>query len=94
MPLTHHGVERDKLTSTISVTSNIDADNYLLYVDVSSSYVIGETGGLSMFKGRDYFPGSGKDQNKGNNLTGANNFTATFEQCASVPGLEASGLNM
>lgn len=45
-----------------------------------------------IFKGRDYFPGLGKDQNMGINITNSNGFNATFEQHASVPGLEAAGL--
>lgn len=55
------GVEGDKLTSTISITSNTDSENNLLSVDVKSNYDVKETGGLSMFKGRDYFPGLGPD---------------------------------
>src|SRR5690606_10052549 len=55
------GAEGDKLTSTITLKSNTDSDNNLLSVDVSSIYDVNETGGLAIFKGRDYFPGLGKD---------------------------------
>lgn len=87
------GAEGDKLTSTIQVNSTEDSDGNLVSVDVNSSYSIGETGGLSIFKGRDYFPGLGSDQNKSINLNDVSSFAATFEQHASVPGLEAAGLN-
>jgi RHS repeat-associated protein len=87
-------VTGDKLTSTISLTSNEDSDGNLQSVDVTSSYSIGETGGLSIFKGRDFFPGLGDNQNQSINLNDVKSFSATFEQHASVPGLEAAGLNM
>lgn len=86
------GAAGDKLTSTINLTSNEDADGNLTSVDVKSSYEVSKTGGLDIFKGRDYFPGLGKDQNMGINITNSNGFNATFEQHASVPGLEAAGL--
>jgi len=86
------GAEGDKLTSTITLKSNTDAENNLLSVDVSSTYDVNETGGLAIFKGRDYFPGLGKDQNKEINIMNGKAFTATFEQHASVPGIEAAGL--
>ena len=88
------GAEGDKLTSTISIKSRTDSENNLLGVDVTSSYDVKETGGLSIFKGRDYFPGLGDDQNKSINIKNGSNFSATFEQHASVPGLEAAGLAM
>ncbi len=87
------GAEGDKLTSTIQINSTEDAEGNLVSVDVESSYEIGETGGLSIFKGRDYFPGLGDDQNKAISLNDVSSFSATFEQHASVPGLEAVGLN-
>jgi hypothetical protein len=88
------GAEGDKLTSTISLKSNTDAKNNLMSVDVTSSYDVKATGGLSMFKGRDYFPGLGKDQNQGIDITNSNGFNATFEQHASVPGIESAGLSL
>jgi len=86
------GAEGNKLASTITLKSNTDAENNLLSVDVSSTYDVKETGGLAIFKGRDYFPGLGKDQNKEINIMNGKAFTATFEQHASVPGIEAAGL--
>lgn len=86
------GAEGDKLTSIITLKSHTDVDNNLLSVDVTSTYNVKATGGLSIFKGRNYFPGLGKDQNQAINITNANAFTATFEQHASVPGIEAAGL--
>lgn len=81
-----------KLRSTINVTSNEDSDGNLLSVSVNSSYDVKETAGIKLFKGRDYFPGLGKDQNTAINISNTNGFSATFEQHASVPGLEAAGL--
>lgn len=88
------GAEGKKLTSTISINSNTDTDNNLLFVDVKSDYFVHPTGGLQVLKGRDYFPGLGKDQNSSINLSGVSSFSATFEQHASVPGFEAFGLNL
>jgi RHS repeat-associated protein len=87
-------VTGEKLKSRVTVNSHEDADGNLLSVDVKSTYDIGETGGLSIFKGRDYFPLLGDDQNKDINLKGVNKFSATFEQHSSVPGIEAFGLNV
>lgn len=78
----------NKLTSTINITSNTDADNNLLSVNIKSSYVVGSTGGI--FKGRNYFSGQ---KNIGLDIKGANAGSATFEQHASVNGFEAAGLN-
>lgn len=86
------GATGDKLTSTINLTSQQDVDGNLTSVSVKSSFDVKATGGLSMFKGRDYFPGLGDDQNKGINISNSTGFSATFEQHASVPGLEAAGL--
>jgi len=87
-------VTGDKLTSTITLNSTKNSDGSLKSVSVSSSDPeIGKTGGYSIFKGRDYFPGLGSDQNKSINVTGTPNFSATYEQHASVPGLEAFMLN-
>ncbi len=87
-------VTGDKLTSTINVTSNTDSENNLLSVNVTSGEPqIGATGGLSIFKGRDYFPGLGENQNQGINLQGVSSFTASYEQHSSVPGIEAAGLD-
>ena len=88
------GAEGDKLTSTILIKSHTDSENNLSSVDVKSSYDVKGTGGLSMFKGRDYFPGLGADQNKSIDVKNSSNFSATFEQHASVPGLEGAGLAM
>ena len=87
-------VEGDKLTSTITLDATKNADGSLQSVNVTSDYFVHETGGISMFKGRNYFPGLGDDQNKAINLTGVRSFNATFEQHASVPGFEAAGLNL
>ncbi|GAB2769826.1 hypothetical protein GCM10027275_10420 [Rhabdobacter roseus] len=87
-------VTGDKLTSTIIVTGNEAADGSLTSVDIKSSYSIGETGGIAMFKGRDYFPGLGGDQNKAIDIKGMKGGTVTFEQHASVPGIEAAGLSL
>jgi len=45
----------DKLTSTVNVTSNEDADGNLTSVDVKSSYDVKATGGI--IQGENYFPG-------------------------------------
>ncbi len=82
----------DKLTSTISLTSNEDSEGNLVSVDVTSNADVKATGGI--FQGRDYFPGLGDDQNKSINLKDVKSFSATFEQHASVNSFEAAGLNM
>lgn len=87
-------VTGDKLTSTITVDATKNSDGSLKSVDVTSDYFVHETGGISIFKGRDYFPGLGSDQNKAISLTGVRSFNATFEQHASVPGFEAAGLSL
>jgi len=87
-------VTGNKLTSTITVDATKNSDGSLKSVDVNSSIDIGSTGDISMFKGRDYFPGLGDDQNKAISLTGVRSFNATFEQHSSVPGFEAAGLNL
>lgn len=84
----------DKLTSTITVDATKNSDGSLKSVNVKSSYQIGSTGDISIFKGRNYFPGLGSDQNKAVNFTGVKSFNATFEQHASVPGFEAAGLSL
>jgi RHS repeat-associated protein len=89
-PLAPWEVTGNKLTSTIILNATKNVDGSLMSVSVSSSDpVIGATGGYSIFKGRDYFPSLGSDQNKNINLTGTPNFSATYEQHASVPAIEA-----
>jgi hypothetical protein len=84
----------DKLTSTITLQSTKNSDGSLKSVNVNSDYHVHETGGISIFKGRNYFPGLGKKQNQKIELTGVRSFNSTFEQHASVPGFEAAGLNL
>jgi len=79
----------DKLTSTIDVTSNTDADNNLLSVDIKSSTVVHKTGGI--FQGDSYYPGQ---KNVALDIKGATNGTATFEQHAKVNGFEELGLGL
>lgn len=81
----------DKLTSYIYVTTTQDEVGNLLSAVVTSDYTIGKTFGI--FRGRDYFPGLGEDQNKALSLSGLS-FSGIFEQHASVPGFEGVGLNM
>lgn len=81
------------MTSTINLTSNEDSDGNLLSVDVKSDYTVHSTAGIEIFKGRDYFPGLGDNQNQSINLTGVRNFSATFEQHASVNAFEGALLN-
>ena len=83
--------EGDKLTSTIKVESNEDKEGNLVSVNVKSSVKMGATFGV--FEGRDYFPGLGGNQNKSISLNNVKNFSATFEQHASVPYFEELGLN-
>lgn len=88
------GAEGRKLMSSIDVISTKDwSTGKLLSVDVSSSYDIGSTGDLGIFKGRDFFSGLGDDQNKSISLDNVRTFVATFEQHASVPLFEEIGLN-
>jgi RHS repeat-associated protein len=87
-------VTGDKLTSTINVKGNEAADGSLTSVDVRSLYSIGATGGIAVFEGRDYFPGLGDGQNKAINVKGMKGEAATFEQHASVPGIEVFGLGL
>ncbi len=56
----------DKLTSTINVKSNTDADNNLLSVDIKSSVFVNKTGGI--FQGDNYYPGQ---KNIGLDIKGA-----------------------
>lgn len=79
----------DKLTSTINLTSNEDADGNLTSVDIKSSYDVKATGG--MFQGENYFPGQ---KNTSLDIKGATNGTATFEQHAMVNGFEKMGLGL
>ncbi|SDX69328.1 RHS repeat-associated core domain-containing protein, partial [Hydrobacter penzbergensis] len=82
----------DKLTSTINIKASEDAEGNLTSVDVNSSYKVGSTGGI--FKGRDYVAGLGDNQNRSIDLKGVKDFSATFEQHASVNAFEAMGLKM
>lgn len=77
----------EKLTSTINVTSNTDADNNLLSVDIKSETFVHSTGGI--FKGDGYFPGQ---KNVALNIEGATSGSATFEQHAKVNGFEEASL--
>ncbi|MGL6126601.1 RHS repeat domain-containing protein, partial [Chryseobacterium artocarpi] len=78
----------DKLTSTITVSSNTDADNNLLSVDIKSSEpIVHKTGGL--IPNNDYFPGQ---QNVGLNIKGMKNGSATYEQHARVNGFDKLGI--
>ncbi|OQP39967.1 hypothetical protein A4H97_17270 [Niastella yeongjuensis] len=79
----------DKLTSTITVTSNTDANNNLLSVDIKSSVDVHKTGGI--IQGDGYFPGQ---KNVALNIKGAKSGFATFEQHAKVNGFEETGLLM
>ena len=88
------GVTGDKLTSTISLNSNEDSNGNLMSIDVKSSYLIGKTGGVSIFEGRDYMPGLGDNQNKSINVKNSKNFSSVYEQHVSVPALEEVGLNL
>ena len=77
----------DKLTSTITLTSNTGADNNLLSVDISSDYEVHKTGGI--FQGLDYFPGQ---KNVRLDIKGATNGKANFEQHTMVIGFDEFGL--
>ncbi|ASK32521.1 sugar-binding protein [Chryseobacterium sp. T16E-39] len=78
----------DKLTSTITVSSNTDADNNLLSIDIKSSEpIVHKTGGL--IPNNDYFPGQ---QNVGLNIKGMKNGSATYEQHARVNGFDKLGI--
>ena len=79
----------DKLTSTISLTSNTDADNNLLSVDIKSNYDVHKTGGI--FQGLNYFPGQ---TNTALDIKGATGGTTSFEQHAMVNGFEEMGLGL
>jgi len=79
----------DKLTSTINVTSNTDADNNLLSVDIKSSTFVHKTGGI--FQGDGYYPGQ---KNVNLDIKGATSGYASFEKHAKVNGFEEMGLGM
>ena len=80
----------DKLTSTIDVKSNTDANNNLLSIDVKSSKpVIAETGNVFLFKGDDFYPGQ---KNTTGDVKGLKNGSTTYEQHAKVNWLEEAGL--
>src|SRR5690606_12253072 len=82
--------EGDKLTSTITLTSNTDANNNLLSVNIKSSEpVVHKTGGI--FPGVGYFPGQ---TNTSINETGMTSGFATYEQHAMVNGFEKFGLSL
>ncbi|MFC7526843.1 DUF6443 domain-containing protein [Parapedobacter sp. GCM10030251] len=79
----------DKITSTINVTSNTDADNNLLSVDMTSSVAIHKTGGI--FKTDGFFPG---EKNVALNIKGGTEGSASFEQHAKVNSFEELGLGL
>ncbi|MDZ4747201.1 MAG: hypothetical protein SH808_01845 [Saprospiraceae bacterium] len=79
----------NKLTSTINVTSNTDADNNLLSVDIKSSTFVHKTGGI--FQGDRYYPGQ---KNINLDIKGATSGYASFEKHAKVNGFEEMGLGM
>ncbi|TAN16696.1 MAG: RHS repeat-associated core domain-containing protein [Chitinophagaceae bacterium] len=88
-------VEGNKLTSIINVTADEDANGNLLSVSVKSSPpIIGETDNIPLFKGRNYFPGSGSKQNGKIDISNSKKFSSEYVQHASVPRFEAWGLSL
>ena len=79
--------EGDKLTTTISLSASENSAGELTGLSATKTTEIGKTFGL--FQGRDYYPGEGGR----NNYFTQSGMSINYEQHASVPGFEESGLN-
>ncbi|WP_343786061.1 hypothetical protein, partial [Wandonia haliotis] len=89
-------VEGDKLTSTITLTASENQDGELTGVVAQMEYLIGST---PVGEARNYYPGKGgSNQRREFSVTknedgSFNNFSLVYEQHASVPEIEETGLN-
>jgi RHS repeat-associated protein len=82
----------DKLTTTVYVTGNENANGELTSVSAGKHVEIGKT---PVGIGRDFYPGLGDDQNKFSATQDATTgFNINMEQHASVSGIEEMGLNL
>ena len=79
--------EGDKLTTTINLSAQENEAGELTDLSATKTTKMGKTFGL--FEGRDYYPGEGGS----NNYFTQSGTTINYEQHASVPRFEESGLN-
>ncbi|MHA6728111.1 RHS repeat-associated core domain-containing protein, partial [Chryseobacterium sp. A301] len=77
----------DKLTTTINLSASKNSSGELTGLSATKTTEIGKTFGL--FEGRNFYPGEGGS----NNSFTKSGMSINYEQHASVPKLEESGLN-
>lgn len=79
--------EGDKLTTTINISASENSAGELTGLSAAKTTEIGKTFGV--FQGRDFYPGEGGS----NNYFTKSGMSINYEQHASVPSFEESGLN-
>jgi RHS repeat-associated protein len=79
--------EGDKLTTTINLSASENSSGELTELSATKNTEIGKTFGL--FEGRNFYPGEGGS----NNYFTKSGMSVNYEQHASVPKFEESGLN-